>query len=533
MAAISIAIVSDTKGVVSDVKALSTEYSGLVEQLQKLGPEGAAAAEQLESQMKAAQLATQDAATASKELVDGINQAKLAAAAGGGGGSFASEMEDTAKSTDVASESVGRFGSKSEELKQGLSFNASFGLPMFAEQLAGGKNGVAGAADAAAQALGGMGMMMGPEVMIPATILGGAVAFLAGKLQEQADEAKAVTQMTTDLVSAWVKANPAATEFGKALQTWLQNSKDYGITLTALQKDTALLGMSLTDTATAMTSHNLPALEKMRDAMDQQTTSAERQIAIDRETRTSALQTTATGQDAAEKRVTASGAVRKALDEQIAALKESKAEEQLAADEMGLTDAAYKKHEKTLESWTQAAQDATTANDQMNSSLQSAIGSTGSSLDQILDRSKKDGESILKEQQKTIAANERFMKDFNAAVKAGLDKNGQEYVASNRAAFQEVVDTFGIHSPQARQFLSNANALGRQQSSDFEKNFATGAAQAMYRAEQIVRAQKLHPEFDFSGGYAQANALVNYINNQRPEVFVTVRGNGRLGSRIG
>lgn len=533
MTAISIAVVADTEQAAQSVQALSADYSSLLDQLKQLGPGGEAAAAQLEDSMRAAQLATQDAAAASKQLVGDINAAKLAAAEGGL--SVAQPMEETTRAADGATESFGRFQSKGEELKQGLAFNASFGLPMLAEQLASGKGGVAGAADSAAQALGGMGMMMGPEVMIPAMLLGGALSFLGSKLAENDAEAQAVAANTQDLVSAWVKANPAATEFGKAIEAWLTSTKDYGISLTDLKKDTSTLGVGMTDAARAMADHNLPALEALRKSMDGLNESSNRQLLNAAAVRRSGESASAAAQEEASKRVEASGEVKKALDQQIASIKQADAAEKLAADEMGLTEQQYKNYADSVDGLTSKLDANKAANDQMTSSLESSMSVSGKSLDNILDHSKKDADAILKNMQKSIEANKRYLSDFNAAVSEGLNEAGQTWVSQNRESFQEVVDTYGPHSKQARQFIANANALGAQSSGEFADKFHTGVKHALTEAQALLRYQKLHPDVDVSGLSSKIQRALSsgYYTVDVQPIMQNVKGNGRLGVRIG
>jgi len=531
--AISIAVVSDTKQAAQSVQALSADYSSLLDQLKQLGPDGSAAADQLEASMKAAQLATQDAAAASKQLVGDINAAKLAAAEGGI--SVAEPMRETATATEAATGSFGRFQSKGEELKQGLAFNASFGLPMLVEQLGTGKGGVAGTATSAAQALGSMGMMMGPEVMIPAALLGGALSFLGAKLAENDAEAQAVAANTQDLVSSWVKAHPAATEFGKAIEAWLTSTKDFGISLTDLKRDTSTLGVGMTDAAHAMTDHNLPALEQMRRSMDQLNASSNEQLLNAIAVRRSGLSASAAAQEEATKRVQASGDVKKALDQQIASIKQANAAEQLAADEMGLTEQQYKAYADSVDGLTSKLDANKAANDQMTSSLESSMTVSGKTLDNILDRSKKDADAILRNQQKSIEANKRYLTDLNTAVSEGLTEAGQTWVTQNRESFQEVIDTYGAHSKQARQFIANANALGAQSSAEFAAKFNSGVKHGLAEAQALLRYQKLHPDIDVSGLRRDIQNAISggYYTVDLQPVFHNVPGNGRLGVKIG
>ncbi|QDZ14247.1 hypothetical protein [Humibacter ginsenosidimutans] len=514
---IVISVVSDTKQAVSSVKNLSTEYSGLVDQLKQLGPDGQQAAEELESSMKAAQLATQDASDASKQLVDSINKAKLAAAEGGL--DLSADLKKTAEAAPMAASGIRQVSEEGGKLKEGLMMNAGFGVPMLAESLGSGEGGLAGAATAAGQAIGGMGMMMGPEVMVPAAALGAIFAWVGAQLGSATEESAAFQASVGSDVDSMLKLGPTALQqadtVNKSLQSMADNSyktaDGTSKSFQQIQDDAKKVGVSVVTM--------MQAYAGVPDAISKVTAaSAKSKDAIDANARLSRA-------EAEEQKAS--------IDDVTGAIGGNTDAAKKAAQAYSEYEKAQEKSAATLEKLTKAEQSAKSAADGMNSSLQSDLASTGSQLDQILDRSKSDADAIITNQQKELDANKRFLSDFNAAVKDGLDAAGQQYVASNRASFQEVIDTYGINSPQAKQFLANANALGQQQGSDFDKNFTTSVGNALVRAQQIMNTQKLHPEFDLSGSYAQVNALMNYINNQRPEVFVNVKGSGPLGSRIG
>lgn len=524
---IVLTVVSDTKSAAAGVKDLSASFEPLVQQLKDLGPDGQQAADELESSMKAAQLATQDASSATKQLVDSVNKAKLAAAEGGL--DLSAGLQKTAQAAQPAAAGMRQVSEEGGKLKEGLMMNAGFGVPMLAEALGSGEGGLAGAATAAGQAIGGMGMMMGPEVMVPAAAFGALLSFLGVQLQQTAEEEKTVTSITADLAAAWEKAHPAGDAFSKAIAEWVANSKDYGIDLTNLRDDANAIGASFGDITLAMVAKSIPAMEQQKKTLAELTekyAEQEHELGANGGANSKEMQQLASKEGAIK-------TVTKALDEQIKAAKDAKAAEEAQAATLGLSVTQYEKYSKSVDQLTKTVKTDKSAVDSFRSSLQSDLQSTGSQLDQILDRSKTDAAAIISNQQKTLEANKRFLSDWNTAVKEGLDANGQAYVEQNRADFQEVVDTYGINSPQSKQFIANANSLGSQTGTSFTDQFTSGVSDALVRAQDILRAKKLDPQLDLSGSYAQVNALVDYINNQKPEVFVNVKGSGPLGSRIG
>ncbi|NNC10340.1 hypothetical protein HII28_00375 [Planctomonas sp. JC2975] len=518
-AAISISVVSDTKSAVASVKNLSTEYGGLVDQLKKLGPDGAQAAEQLESSMKAAQLATQDAAKASQDLITQVNKAKLAAASGG---------LDLSKPMEATAGGIKKVNEEGSKLAEGLQMNAGFGVPMLAESLGSGQGGLAGAADAAAQAIGGMGMMMGPEVMVPAALLGGLLASIAGQLELTAEDEKVVTEMTADLAAAWEKAHPAGDKFSQALADWVASSKDYGIDLSNLERDTNAIGASFGDITVAMVAKSIPAMEAQKKVLAELTekySDQEHQLGANGGAYSKEMQQLASKQGAIK-------TVTKSLDEQIKAAEDAMAAEEAQASAMGLTVKQYENYSTASKKLSDDLDKKKSAVQGFTSALQSDLSSTGSSLDQILDRSKDDADKILTNQQKTLDANKRFLDDWNAAVKDGLDANGQAYVTQNRADFQEVVDTYGIDSPQSQQFIQNANALGAQTGSSFTGQFTSSVADAMVQAQRTMNAQKLVPSVDLS---SVGPEIQRYLDNYylSVDVFPVVHKPSGVGGSWG
>jgi len=503
MATISIAVVSDTKEAVSSVKNLSTEYSGLVDQLKQLGPDGQQAAEKLEQSMKAAQLATQGSAEAATKLVSSINEAKLTAAQGGL--DLSKPMRETASASEDAAGGIRQVSEEGQSLSEGLKMNASFGAGMLATQLGSGEGGVAGAASSAAQALAGMGMMMGPEVALPAAALGGIVAWLASQIGNASAESQAFQASVGSDVDAMLKLGPTALQQADTVNKSLQSMADNTFKLSdgssksfeQIQADARSVGVSTTTMMQAYA--GVPA------AMDRVSAAASKKEA--------ALAQADAAQRKSNTGVVEANTVAEQQEKHIEDITHGIDGNTKAAREANTAYEAYTKSQEkaadSLKRVTTAYDKAKSAASAFNSTMQSDLKSTGSELDQILDRSTKDADTIIDNQQKEIAANKRFLDDWNAAVKAGLDANGQAYVQSNRAAFQEVIDTYGINSPQAQQFLANANALGQQQSSDWEKNFTSAVANGLIDAQRLLDYQKLHPNIDVSSLPASVQASID------------------------
>jgi hypothetical protein len=527
MPAISIAIVSDTKQAVTSVKNLSTEYSGLVDQLKTLGPDGAQAADQLEQSMKAAQIATQDAATASKELVDSISKAKFAAAQGGL--DMSKDLAKTAEAAPMAAGGVRQVSEEGSKLAEGLKMNASFGLPMLATQLGSGEGGVAGAATSAAGALSGMGMMMGPEVAVPAAALGAGMAWLASQLGAASDESAAFQASVGADVDEMIKLGPAAMSQAEQVNKSLQSMSDNTFKLADgtsknyddIVKDAESVGVSTTTMMQAYA--GIPdAIGKVNVAADENRKKLQAQSEAQRQGNFAATEFT----NAAEDHIGKINDVSRAIGGNTKAAKEAKSayeQYQKAQDDAAKSDANMSKMLDT----------AKTANKDFAQSLQSDLKSTGSELDQILDRSKKDADTIISNQQKEVDANKRFLDDWNKAVKDGLDANGQAYVESNRASFQEVIDTYGPKSPQAKQYIANANTLGKQQSAAFTSNFEGAVVTALTNAQKYMNLHKLIPQFDVSGlPEAIQESVYNAVTQPIPVNFQPV-GRSRLGLSIG
>ncbi|WP_022899132.1 hypothetical protein [Humibacter albus] len=477
MASISIAVVSDTKAAVHSVQALSTEYSSLVDQLNQLGPDGQQASTKLEEAMKSAQLATQDAASASKGLVDEINRAKLAAAQGG----LNLALDETADSGTRAAAGIKKVSDQGGKLAEGLKMNASFGAGMLATELGSNQNGLAGSADAAATALAGMGMMMGPEVALPAAALGGLIAWLAAQLEKADTDEKAVTASANALVKAWVQANPAADAFGKTIQAWAEDSSEYGITLTELARDTNLLGMDFGEVAATIAGTSVPALEKLKKATDDQIKTDDQKYTSARKARAdNALsqmwqQITGTAQltekqkanaEQAKKSADAGTELSKVFEKRIKAAKEAAAEEKADAETLGLTVAQYKKYAKAMA-------EAQTDQTNWNSTVKQSFSDAATAGDDYVKSQAVNWDTERQNMQEVLDAYNKFPDTIKTLTAEGLSAAGKEFAESNFTP-EQLESFLTLPDAQKQKMIDQWNQAGKDAKKGLKDGISAG-----------------------------------------------------------
>ncbi|WIB68803.1 hypothetical protein DEI93_07175 [Curtobacterium sp. MCBD17_035] len=466
---ISISIGANTRDFVSGVQQGSDALEKLQQLLQRIGEGGGNVSDDdLTAIMRQAQEATA-AVEKLKATSDTVRSS------GSGPAMVFDEMGSKAKESGERVEEGSKVG---EAALMNLGFSAMTAGEAF--------KGPSGLLNSVGSFAAFMGPALGPELALPITVLGVAMAAVGQTMGDDTEAAKELQAAVSNLVSSWVGSGDGISALDANLRDWTKNSADYGGSLGNLRKELGLTDQSYRDVADAIASGSVPAMQRA-------VTSIQREIdarkalsqAAESESHTAYNSRAAVDDETGARNRNYSAALKQidAQDASTAALKKAKAEiqdnitkEQQARVEEAALAAAMGETVKQYKAQEAASAQAKSANEDFKNSVRDTAKASADSANGIIANSKLSAKAYIQNQDAQVKAIQNF--ESNASkVYQTVDANTRDYLKSQGTSMSQEYATYLAATPAQQAQLRKDWAIEAQISGDTKDVDAKTAAE--------------------------------------------------------